>query len=248
MIQSGSEVKTGKLVLSLFCIALVVMTLVFVNQLEMDSRKISDLEHQVELLENSTTTVTEALIRPQMWSQSGSPPWQSFTYDYLPYGFQVVAGDYTNGTSYVCNRAFGYNILGPLPNHLWVSGTVKLFEAAQSGQSWSRIAFVMAVHLYGGNESYIELDVYDSPNSPVGPGKPGVWTDVYEYNKYQLREGEQRLFSFDIGQEFLNHYADSSRRDILSIHLYFVLESQTATRGGWSIAYSLSNMGYWETT
>ena len=224
------------------------MPLVFANPIEMDNRKISDPERQAELLENITTTITEDPIRPQMWSQSGSPPWQSFTYDALPYGFQVVAGDSTNGVSYVCNRAFGYYyIFGPLPNHLWISGTVKLFEAAQYGQSWSRIAFVMAVDQRG-KERYIELDVYDSPNSPVGPGKPAAWTDVYEYNKYQLREGEERAFSIDIGQEYLNHYANSSYGNISSIHLYFVLESQTATNGGWSIAYSLDDMGYWETT
>lgn len=238
--------KKSELILSLFCIALVAMTLVFANQLEMNRRKISDLERQVELLENSTVPI-EARIRPQMWSQYGSPAWHSFRYNALPYGFQVVAADSTNGTGYVCNRAFGYFIIGALPNHLWISGKVKLSDAVQSGQSWSRIAFVMAVD-HGDHENFVELDVYDSTNSPVGPGKSGAWSDIYEYNKYQLRVGEERAFSFDIGQEYRNHYADSTYRDILNIHLYFVLESQTATNGGWNIAYSLDDMGYWETT
>jgi hypothetical protein len=101
---------------------------------------------------------------------------------------------------------------------------------------------------HGDTKSFLELDVHDSPNSPVQPEKPGIWSDVHEYNKYQLRVGEERVFTFDIGWEYRNNYADRSYADILNIHLYFVLECETATNGGWSIAYSVDDMGFWETT
>jgi len=221
------------------------MTLVFANQIETDRQTISDLEHQVDALERGTA-MTEARIRPQMYSQWGSPSWKSFRYVALPYGFHVVAADSTSGTSYICNRAFGYFTMGVLPNHLWFTGRVKLHDAVQSEQSWSRIAFVMAVD-HGDHKNYLELDVYDSPNSPIQPGTPGAWIDLYEYNKYQLRVGEERIFTFDIGQEYRNHYSEKSYSDIVEIHLYFVLESQTFN-GGWSIEYTVDDMGYWETT
>jgi hypothetical protein len=232
--------------LSSLCIALLLVALVFANQIEMERRTISDLQQQVSALENSTGMI-EARTKPQMWSQWGSPPWQSFQFDVLPYGFHVVAADSTNGTNYICNRAFGYFIIDTLPNHLWITGRVKLDDSAQSGQSWSRIAFVMAVD-HGETKSFLELDVYDSLNSPVQPEKPGIWSEVHEYNKYQLRVGEERVFTFDIGWEYRNNYADRSYADILNIHLYFVLECETATNGGWSIAYSVDDMGFWETT
>jgi len=246
VIEGRSEVKKRELGLSSLCIALLLLTLVLANQIEMDRRTISDLQHQVNGLGNSTEMI-EARMKPQMWSQYGSPSWQSFQYYALPYGFSVVAADSTNATSYICNRALGYFIIDALPNHLWITGRVKLDDAAQSGQSWSRIAFVMAVE-HGNNTSFLELDVYDSPNSPIQPGKPGAWTDVYEYNKYQLHVGEEQVFTFDIGSEYLNHYADKSYAGIENIHLYFVLECQTATNSGWNIAYSINDMGYWETT
>ena len=136
--------KRTELGLSLICIALLTMTVIFVNQIEIDRETISDLKRQVAALEKGNAMV-EARIRPQMYDQWGSPLWKSFRYDALPHGFHVVASDSTNGASYICNRAFGYFTIGALPNHVWITGRVRLHDATQSGQSWSRVAFVMAV-------------------------------------------------------------------------------------------------------
>ena len=100
VIEGRSKVKKGELGLSSLCIALLLLTLVLANQIEMDRRTISDLQHQINGLGNSTEMI-EARIRPQVWSQYGLPSWQSFQYYDLPYGFSVVAADSTNATSYI---------------------------------------------------------------------------------------------------------------------------------------------------
>ena len=203
--RGTNRMNRGTLSLSLLCIVLLLITLGLANQVETNRHTISVLQDRVNELENRGAVV-EARIRPQMWTQYGSPPWRKFQYDSLPYGFHVIASDSTNGTNYVCNRAIGYFTIGAVPNHLWITGRVRFHDAAQSGQSWSRIAFVMAVD-DGDSKNFLELDVHDSPNSPIQPGNPGTWPDVYESNKYQLRVGEERVFTFDIGSEYRNHYS-----------------------------------------
>lgn len=184
-------------------------------------------------------------VVPSMWDQWGPRSWRKFQYTSLPFGFYVKAGDLTNdGTSYVCNRAIGYPfVYGALPMNLWFGGKVWLYQASQSGNSWTRMAFVIAVD-YGDHEDFLELDVYESPNSPILPGKPCVWPTVREYDKYQLQPGQNQTLLFNIAQEYRSYFPDRNYTDVKRVHLYFVLECQTAYGSGWSVSYAVDDMGY----